>query len=111
MDALTNAAVESLVKDVLPKLVKELAAAAKTPAETRAATDALKFLLGESYELLSLLSQWAGVEAKPQDGSASTTKLSAQAVDAADEMTDDDAMAMLAAAGGTDALAEESAAP
>ena len=90
MDALTNAAFESLVKDVLPKLVKELQAAAGTTSDARVASDPLKFLLGESYELLLLLGEWAGVA--PGEASQGAP---------VGEMSDDDAMALLASEGVT----------
>ncbi len=80
MDALTAAAFEALLKEVLPKLSKELAGLAKLAAEKRVAGESLQFLLPEAFELLTLVSQWA----KP-------------AGETLDELPDDDALRMLEA--------------
>lgn len=60
MDALTNAAFESLATNVLPSLLARLRALKQVPAATRESNEELQFLVAEAQELLSLLLAWVG---------------------------------------------------
>lgn len=106
MDALTTAALDSLVKETLPKLTLKLNALAELPPEARTANEELAYLAREAQELLSLLNGWvaSGVEAQAADPLADDAMVStAMSEDISeDSMSDEDALALLAMEGASD---------
>lgn len=100
MDALTTAALESLNKEILPKLVAKLAALGKLAADARMPEDELAYLTKEARELLGLMEAWMG---GGEDTSIQTAPVAtAEAAPVDGEMSDDDAMALLAMEGASD---------
>ncbi len=94
MDALTSAAFESLVKEVLPKLQKRLAELAVLPADDREAGD-LATLVTEAQELLRMVAAWTGAEDDPLLAPVKKSEVT-------EEISDEDAMALLAMEGAGD---------
>jgi two-component system chemotaxis sensor kinase CheA len=96
MDALTTAAFDSLVKDVLPKLQKRLAAMQAVPPDQRASDSELQFLVAEAQELLTLMGSWTNsVNTVASDLPASID----ESVSSSDDLSDEEAMALLTAEG------------
>ncbi|MEZ4742277.1 MAG: chemotaxis protein CheA [Bdellovibrionota bacterium] len=91
MDALTEQACETLCKKILPDLLAQLDKLRDVAPDQRQSSDSLRYLFRESFELLRLMSKWAGaedLERKNIDGSEFQKK---------SDMSDEDAMAALAA--------------
>jgi two-component system chemotaxis sensor kinase CheA len=85
MDALVKTAIESLVKKILPLLEKQLADVLHKPGERP--SPELAYLINESRELLDLMSNW----------SASQTQAKAPKAMEEAELSDDEAMKLMAA--------------
>jgi two-component system chemotaxis sensor kinase CheA len=79
MDALTNAALDNLEKNAIPKLASLIARLRAMPVENRAADDDFRSTLNEAMDLLSLIRDWS-------HGSTG------ESVAAASEVSDDSAM-------------------
>ena len=58
MDAITSAALESLQKNALPKLVKALTDLHLLRSDERAASPNLQTTISEATELLAIISKW-----------------------------------------------------
>ncbi len=95
MDALVKTAIESLVKKILPLLEQQLAGVLQKPGDRP--TPELAYLISESRELLDLMSSWTSKQTQ-----ASSKKA---AVEPADELSDDEAMKLMAAASEEDEAA------
>lgn len=126
MDALTNAALESLLKDVLPRLQEKLLSLSQTQSKERATTPEFVNALLECQELMQIVQKWAQPEGTPTDeiSDEAAMQLMADAesmlqgdvpvIDAAaenpaaEELDDDEAMRLLAE---MDAPAEATPAP
>lgn len=65
MDAITNAALDNLLKNALPRLQKALADLHKNPVGARTSNPELISMLEESKELIELLFDWSGNSPKP----------------------------------------------
>ena len=102
MDVLTNAALDNLNKNALPRLQKALVAIQAQSPDARSATPELKKMLMESADLISMLLKWV-------NGGSDATKPSIT-----ENLSNDDE-AMLAAIEGMDStiegLAESSQSP
>ncbi len=100
MDALTSAAFDSLVEEVMPKLQKRLAELAKVPVVAREPGE-LAFLVTEAQDLLRMVAAWSGVEDDPLLTPVRQAAAPAPSP-ATDEISDEDAMALLAVEGTDD---------
>jgi two-component system chemotaxis sensor kinase CheA len=112
MDALTAAALDSLVREILPKLTRELAQASQVPAAARTPSAELKFLVAEARELLGLMVAWTeagGGEAADAAAAELQGALEAGPAAAVDEasleMSDEEAAMLLAGMDGADVAA------
>lgn len=79
MDALTNAAIESLLKDVLPRLQEQLQRLVQQPSGARQPDLGTDNLLLECFELLTLMRKWTNPTAELNTPAPTTSS--------ADEMT------------------------
>ena len=107
MDALRAAALDSLVKEILPKLTLKLNALTKLDPATRSKDQDLQFLVREAQELLTLLAVWdedAADSRRSPVESPESPDYDMGEVRAEDptELSNDDAMALLAMEGTDD---------
>lgn len=101
MDALTNAAIESLLKHVLPRLQQKLLALSQVPTKERQTSIELANTLTECLDILQMVLKWAQPEAV-----ASTEEISDEAV----SQLMSEAASVLQAEGASDAeLSDEEA--
>jgi two-component system chemotaxis sensor kinase CheA len=102
MDALTNAALDNLFRNALPRLQKALADIHKTPAAERQSNPELLAMLRENNELIKLLLSWAGetdetFQNTTQEDSALDIEPSSADTEMPADMSDEEARMMLAA--------------
>lgn len=102
MDALTTAALESLIKEILPKLTAKLGALGKLPVDARQPEDELAYVTREARELLGLMEAWMNGEGAAAASDDQIEVGTPAGPVAGDEMSDDDAMALLAIEGADD---------
>ncbi len=107
MDALTSAAFDSLVKEVLPKLQKRLAELGKLTAEARVGGGDLPALLAEAQELMALLTIWSsdaayGEEFDPLLVPEALPEAPAENAGIEADLSDEEAMALLNFEGASD---------
>jgi two-component system, chemotaxis family, sensor kinase CheA len=103
MDILTKAAMESLARDILPRLQARLESMLETTSPSDGPDNDLRFLIRENMELTMLLSRWQSGDASHDNGSENTP-------DGTEEFTDEDALHMLQEMGAPVILGELEAA-
>jgi two-component system chemotaxis sensor kinase CheA len=98
MDAITTAAIKSLLKENLPKIHQALKSMAQQPAEARIPDDAFRALVNESIELLSLVQKWSSPVTSSKASESDDAAMMAMVADdsANSEMDDDEARRLLA---------------
>lgn len=102
MDALANAALLSLLKDVLPRLQERLKTLSSAPAKDRTPSLELSNLLAEAQELMTIMGRWSSPEKTEQTPEAPPSGDDAMVDDlmsvgaANQELSDDEALRLLA---------------
>ena len=108
MDALTTAAINSLIGDLLPKLTHQLKGLSTAPLNAATPDEKLLFALSETREMLQLVEKWAqrGLDASLAPPQAATNQEQARETG---EMSDAEAKKLLAQMDGIDAPAAPAA--